>query len=188
MFEKFSFRKAKEDQPAGIARPLLTLSDVDFKYSADSNRFKNFRYTFDIGFPNQQELVVPILLSGIKKATDLLDKIYTAENGFSRTYKGDISRDEKSMEIIYSHSNSFSILDPVTLNFKTQFENDLPKRAYFFVHLYDRGQDQVTLLSAHDALIAIPQLEIAKKAVSGIIQIERIRSGAGPKLENFLLG
>lgn len=189
MFEKFSFRNAKKAQPAEIDRSsTLCLSDVDFKYGADSRKFKNFSYRFDIRFPSKSDLVVPALLNGIKNATDLLDKIYLAENGFSRNYKGDVSRDEKMMEIAYTNANSFSVVDSVTLNFKTHFENDLPKRAYFLVYLSERGQDQETLLSAHDALIAIPQLELAKEAVSGIIQIERIRSGAGPKLENFLLG
>lgn len=180
------FRRTEEAKPQEASRPLLTFYDLDFKYDIVSKKFGNFSYSYNINLPALNEERFSASKNGVEVVTNLLDKIYPHECDFSRTARGDVSVDGRNMEIAYISRKDSLLFPHANIQFHARFDKETISRAYFSLFLYGRDA-QEDLLSTHDSILGLSNVQITDKVVSSIAQINKIRNGHGPTVENFLL-
>jgi hypothetical protein len=178
------FRTASKEQPK-VVRPSLILSKTDFDYSVGPNNFRNFTYTFDVNLYGTPEDRVQQSREGVEKLVELLDGKYSSEKGFKRGQKGNLSSDSRKIEISYYAPADFLARDLANIHFNAQFEGNAISRSYALIFLY--GINQEDLLSTHDSIVGLSGVLQSPSAIRSISQIDQIRKGEGPKVQNFLL-
>jgi hypothetical protein len=180
----FRLGKEKKEEPR-VVGSLLTLTRANYDYTVGVNVFRNFTYTFDVNLSGNQENRVLQSKTGVEKLVELFDTKYPVDKGFKRHQKGELSSDTRKIEISYYCPHGFMPKNLGSINFSVQYDSDSISRSYALVFLY--GLDQTDLLSNHDSVIGLSNIVISPDSLRTLSQIDAIRKGNGPKVENFLL-
>lgn len=184
-FQKFRFGEEKRKE-SRVAMPILILSKADFDYSVGPNSFRNFSYIFDVNLRGTSENRIQQSRAGVEKLVESLDRVYPSDKGFKRGQKGNLSSDSRKIEISYYASTDFFSNNIANINFNANFTDGIISSSYAMLFLY--GADKDDLLATHDILVGLPGVDKSPSAIKSLSQIEQIRNGNGPKVQNFLLG
>lgn len=183
-FGKSRVGTEKYEEPKVIP-PLLIFSKADYDYSVGPNVFRNFTYTFDVNLHGKPEERVQQSRESVETIVNLLDSLYSNEKGFKRGQKGNLSSDSRKIEISYYTSDSFMPSNVASVHFNAHYEAEKIARAHSLLFLY--GANQEDLLLTHDTIVALPGVLKTPSTLRSLEQIEMIRKGCGPTVQNFLL-